>query len=162
MSSAEALVPWAQVASGIAASVSSLVACVTTIFVVVQCVRLRRTSALQALQEFTKTLTERERALVVAPDADGHRLAFWELLNSLETHAAAYNGRLYIGTAAEIVRDKLVDSLVIIKDSPRGRAEMDAAMNSDAVFTHLHDFRRRNHRLIDARAAARRQSRACD
>ncbi len=107
MSGAEALVPWVpwvQVASGLAASVSAFVACVTTIFVVVQFVRLRRTSALQALQDFTKTITERERAIVRASDTEERRLAFWELVNFLEMNAAAYNGGLYIGPAAEIVR----------------------------------------------------------
>jgi hypothetical protein len=121
---------------------SSLLAFGGLVFAAAQIRQARRTAALQALQEFIRSGNERERAILNATastPAEQHH-AFVELLNFLEMYAAAENGKLLVGIAKELVRDKLLDSLAIIDAQARWREVMEKAVITDVNFSHLARF----------------------
>jgi hypothetical protein len=77
--------------------------------------RSRKTTTLQHLQDFFKSVIEREAALANATDDQKSRHAFVEYLDFLEVYSAAVIGGLFIGVAKELVRDKLIDSIITLE-----------------------------------------------
>ena len=115
----------------------------------------RRIAVLQALQEFFKTISERERAFASASEGDREN-AFVDFLNALELYAAAYIKRLITGVSRELVRDKLIDSLALIENAPHWHEKIEEAVTSEPTFKYLKAFLTKYRSIVSARQAARR------
>lgn len=133
---------WAQVVAAFAATLA-------LIFTAVQLRYSRKTAGFQALNDFLRTVTEREAALRRAPDADEHRAALNELLNMLEAYACAYNKSLIYGPAAGLVADKLVSALATIRLDENARNALQQAIDSQSTFEHLATFYGNHRTKID-------------
>jgi ATP-dependent DNA ligase len=115
----------------------------------------RRTAVLQALQEFFKTISERERAFASA-SSEQRENAFVDFLNALELYAAAYIKRLVTGVSRELVKDKLIDSLVLIEGAPHWHEKIEDAVTSQPTFKYLKRFVTKHRAIVNARSAAYR------
>lgn len=104
-------------------------------------------------------MNEREAVLAASKD-DGakHLHAFIEFLNFLEIYSAAINARLFIGVAREIVQDKILDSIVVLEQSPHWHEEIEKSRNSKITYKHLFRLSQRHGRTIVARKGAARSS----
>lgn len=97
-------------------------------------------------------MNERESALAAAKDDASKQLhAFIEFLNFLEIYSAATNARLFVGVAREIVKDKVMDSIIVLENSPHWHVEIEKSKTSEATYKHIKGFRRRHRRIIIAR-----------
>lgn len=138
------LLPYAQLAAPIAAA--------TGLFVTAwQFARSREATTLQNLQEFFKASNEREAALAEAKDDAARRHAFVEYLNFLEVYSAAENGGLFIGVARELVRDKIIDSLVVLDAMPQWHQQIEASISSSVTYSHISEFMARHRRVLGER-----------
>jgi hypothetical protein len=120
----------------------------------------RRTSGLQSLQSFDKAATEREAALLeAATDGPRHEYAFNEYMNFLELYAGACNrhllsGSLLTGFARRFVRDRLLDSVVVIERAGHElHIAIDRAIYQPGTFEELRRFAKRNRKRLAARRA---------
>jgi hypothetical protein len=138
------LVQIAQVVGAVAASGAA-------IFAARQMTQARRTAVLQSLQEFFKTVSERERALVSANTEEDREHAFVELLNFLEVYSAAHNGWLLQGASKALVGDKLIEAVVALEHSPHWHPRIEAAITSHTTFTSLAKFIARNRKAVHAK-----------
>jgi hypothetical protein len=117
--------------------------------------RNRKATTLQHLQDFLKTMTEREEALAVAKGDGAKQIhAFVEYLNFLEIYSAALNTKLFIGAAREIVRDKMLDSIVLIDSMPHWHDEIEKSITSGVTYKHIARFMKRERRTLAARKFA--------
>lgn len=145
----------AQIASAIFAGVSAIFAGIGLLTVARQIQQSRRATALETLQSFMSDINERERAL--RDDAD-KRHALIEFMNLLELYSAASNERLLEGVALEFVNDKIIDSIVILKNVRDWHSEINRSQNSEAVYKDLLRFMEKHRDLIAARQAKSRES----
>lgn len=134
---------WAQVVAAFAATGA-------LIFTAYQIKHSRKTAGFQALNDFLRTVTEREAALRKAIDKGEHRAALYELLNMLEAYALACNKGLVYGPTRTLVADKLVSSLATIRADEDAREALQDAIDSPTTFENLASFHRRNKTKIDA------------
>lgn len=141
------LVPYAQIGGTFAAALGLLLNAW-------QFSRSRRTAALQQIQDFYKSTTERELALANA-NGDERKLrhAFIEFLNFLEVYAAAINGKMFFGIAREIVSDKLIDSIVVLEGSRQWHDEIEKSITSVVTYKHLRLFITQHRRTIISRTS---------
>lgn len=147
----------AQTAVQIAQVFAAVAAMGAASFAAVQMLLARRTSSLQALQSFDKSATEREAALLAATsDRSKLEYAFNEYLNFLELYAGACNrhflsGSLLIGFARTFIRDRLLDSLIVIERAAALHNAIERAIHQPGTFQELHIFMRRNRARLDER-----------
>jgi hypothetical protein len=134
---------WAQVVAAFAATAA-------LIFTAYQLRYSRKTAGFQALNDFLRTVTEREAGLRKATDPEEHRAALYELLNMLEAYALACNKTLVYGPARKLVADKLVSSLATIRANEHARDALQLAIDSPNTFEHLAKFNGKNRSKIDA------------
>ena len=106
-----------------------------------------------------KAMNEREFALVAASDDGSKQLhAFIEFLNFLEIYSAAFNAKLFIGAAREIVQDKIIDSVVVLETSPHWHDEIEKSITSETTYKHLRRFVRTHRKTIAVRKHATTQA----
>jgi hypothetical protein len=121
--------------------------------------RNRKAATLQHLQDFFKSMNEREAALAAGQgDARRQVHAFVEYLNFLEVYSAAVNDKLFIGVAKELVSDKIIDSLVILDATPEWHDQIESSITSKVTYKHIAEFIARNRRTFDARKSAVRET----
>lgn len=92
-------------------------------------------------------------AAAIGDDAK-QRHALVEFMNFLEIYSAGINAGLFVGVAHEIVRDKIVDSIVQLTNAPAWHAEIEGSIRSPVTYKHLRRFMRDYRPLIDDRSAA--------
>jgi hypothetical protein len=144
----QGLLPYAQVGG-------TLIAAAGLFMNAYQVWRSRKSITLQHLQDFMKAMNERELALAEAKDdASKQRHAFVEFLNFLEIYSSAMNARLFVGVAQEMVRDKIMDSIVVLEDSSHWHDEIENSITSEITYKHLRRFNWRHRRTIAARKKA--------
>jgi hypothetical protein len=146
---------WTVVAA--AGQAVAAVASVAALFFVGFQIRMaRKTADLQALQEFLRSTADHERRLLDAKEGEIDR-AFFELLNFLETNAAALNGGLYHRVSGRMVSEKLRDSVALIQGA-HWHAKFEQAITTDTTLCELAIFMKRNRRaiarVVEMRAAA--------
>jgi hypothetical protein len=137
-------VPYAQI-------VSSGGAAVGLFLTAWQIWRSRKTTTIQHLQEFFKSTIEREAALAHATDDEKRRHAFVEFLDFLEVYSAAVIGGLFIGVAKELVRDKLIDSIVTLERAPQWHDEIQKSVTSVVTYKYLIEFTAKHRKVLDFR-----------
>jgi hypothetical protein len=115
-----------------------------------------RVATLQSLQEFFKTVLDRERAVRDAKTLEEREYSFNEYMDCLELYAGAYNARLLRKLTREIVRDKIIDVVVVLELLPESRAQVEKAINSPAVYSHLYAFVKSHRTTITSRLEARK------
>ena len=120
-------------------------------FVAWQLWRARQTATLDALQKFLSAANDRERAL---RDDEDKRHALVEFMNFLEVYSAASSECLISGVAREFVDDKIVDSVVELKQAPGWHQILKGSINSEVVYKHLLHFINKHRDLIAQREAA--------
>ncbi|MGC1532868.1 MAG: hypothetical protein WA832_19640 [Bradyrhizobium sp.] len=113
--------------------------------------RSRKTTTLQHLQEFFKSTIEREAALAHATDDEKRRHAFVEFLDFLEVYSAAVISGLFIGVAKELVRDKLIDSIVTLERAPQWHDEIQKSVTSVVTYKYLIEFTAKHRKVLDFR-----------
>lgn len=141
----------APVFSAVAASIAALIAVIAVLFAGVQILLARKTATIQVVQTFDKAAAEREAALASAADANKKEHAFNEFLNFLELYAALCNRSLVFGIANEIIRDRLIDSVIVLERAPAWHEKIDRAIYHHETFSHLRQFVQKNKRILDER-----------
>ena len=136
--------------SAIGQVASAIVAFFGLGFIGVQIRAARRTSDLQSLQEFLRSATEGERALLLARDGEEKERAFFEFANFLELQAAALHGRLFPKVTRAVVREKLRDSVAVIEQAEPWMEKLRQGRSSSTAFEHLLRFANRQRASIDA------------
>jgi hypothetical protein len=116
--------------------------------------RSRKTTTLQHLQEFFKSTIEREAALANATDNEKRRHAFVEYLDFLEVYSAAAIGGLFIGVAKELVRDKLIDSIITLERAPQWHDVIQNSVTSVITYKYLIKFMAKNRKVLDLRRSS--------
>jgi len=114
--------------------------------------RNRKAMTLQHLQDFLKSVNERESALdAAAGDSAKKKHAFVEYLNFLEVYSAAANDGLFIGVARELVCDKILDSLVVIQSAPECHQDFQESISSSVTYSHIRSFLHSHRKSFDER-----------
>ena len=146
-------VDWTAALSAFASVVSALVAFVGWFFAGSQLRSSRKTADFQALFTLMNDIRERQRALFDArEDPEVQEVAFFELVNSLECHSAAYLGELFDSVSGNIALDTIAGSLAVIEDHPVwGRRYRSAAALNSATFSHLNLFALRFRSLVESK-----------
>jgi len=139
-----------EVAAAIGQVVAAICSVAGLVFVGVQIRTARKVADVQALQEFNRGTRERESALLRAQDATEREQAFIELLNFLETNAAAYNGRLFPSVSRRIVRDNLATSIAAIQFEPVWTDKFSDAIRTTSTFEELGIFMAAEKKTITA------------
>src|SRR5687767_10561254 len=99
---------WIETVVAAFTAAGAIAAAVSAIFAGVQIRRARLSTDFDSLQKFLAGASERERALLNATgDAKAFGYAMNDLLNFLETHAAAINSELVRGITREFISHKL-------------------------------------------------------
>jgi hypothetical protein len=140
-------VPYAQI-------VSSSAAAIGLFFTAWQFWRSRKTTTLQNLQEFFKSVIEREAALAHAPTDEKKRHAFVEYLDFLEVYSAAVVGGLFIGVAKELVRDKLMDSIITLERAPDWHDIIVKSVTSEITYKYLRRFVEKHRKILRSRRSS--------
>jgi len=122
------------------AAIAALVAACSATFAGVQMLLARRTSVLQVLQSFDKAVGDREAALSSAKTEETKEHAFHEFMNLLELYAAICNRKLVTGLAYEMIRDRLIDSVVVIERAEAWHNIIDQAIFHSGTFEELRVF----------------------
>jgi len=136
---------WATAATGVAAVVGLF-------FTGYQIWRTGRATDLRALQEFGREAREREHALVGAStELAAWKIAFNDLLNFLEIHAAALNRNLFGYGSRTVVWDKVVDLIAMLNAETGVHRHIEEAMLSEATFTEFRKFIKLNAKEIEHR-----------
>jgi hypothetical protein len=130
------------------------------IFVGVQLRDSRKSADFQNLLKFDQLASEREDALIRAETEATRRQAFFEFTNFLETHAAALNARLLPRVSRKLVREKLIDSIVLISEEPSWHQTFFDGVTSTTTYVELATFMGREKRAIDRVTRERAESRA--
>lgn len=113
--------------------------------------RTRKTTTLQHLQDFYKATIERESSLAHAADDQRKRHAFVEYLDFLEVYSAAVNDGLFIGVARELVRDKIIDSIITLERAPQWHEEIEKSVTSAITYKYLLKFIDQNRKSLGVR-----------
>jgi len=125
------------------------------VFIGVQIRDSRKSADFQNLLEFDRRAAERENAFLCAETEATKKQTFFELVNFLETHAAALNARLLPRVSRKLVREKLIDSIVMITEESYWHQTLLEGVTSATTFAELTKFMRREKRTIDGLAVAR-------
>jgi hypothetical protein len=144
----------APLAAAIIGSVAAETGAASATFACVQMRLARRNAVLQALQSFDKTANDREIALGSAETEAGRQHAFYEFMNFLELYAGICNRKLLSGLAHELVRDRLVDSLIVIERALGWREAINKAIFHTDTFSELRRFLNKNRVTVSARRVA--------
>lgn len=144
----------APLASAIVACLAALIAAGSATFAGIQMRLARRTAVVQVLQSFDKAASDREAALAASTTTDAKKYAFHELMNFLELYAAIWNRRLVTSLARELIRDRLIDSLVVIERAKVWHGTIDRAISHEGTFAELQRFLKKNALIMKARRAA--------
>jgi hypothetical protein len=131
--------------------VSSGGAAIGLFFTAWQFWRSRKATTLQHLQEFFKSTIEREAALAHAIDDQKRRHAFVEYLDFLEVYSAAVIDGLFIGVAKELVRDKLIDSIITLERAEQWHDVIQNSVTSVITYKYLIRFIAKHRRVLDLR-----------
>lgn len=115
----------------------------------------RKTSDVQSLQAFLRDAKEHENALLQATTEDDQHQAFIEFLNFLEVYSAAINGGLFPTITSDIVREKIIDAVVMITEAEAWHGKLAEAITSKSTFQCLNAFMRREKPAISAAISAR-------
>jgi deoxyhypusine synthase len=137
-------VPYAQIVSSSAAAIGLFVTAW-------QFWRSRKTTTLQNLQDFFKSVIEREAALAQATDDPRRRHAFNEYIDFLEVYSAAVMGGLFTGIAKELVCDKLIDSIVTLERAPQWHDVIDTSVTSVITYKYIVAFMAKHRKVLAAR-----------
>jgi hypothetical protein len=113
--------------------------------------RTRKTTTLQHLQDFFKSVIDREAAFAHATDPEKRRHAFVEYLDFLEVYSAAIMGGLFIGVAKELVQDKLIDSIITLERAPDWHDTIVSSVTSDITYKYLRKFAAKHRKLLASR-----------
>jgi hypothetical protein len=113
--------------------------------------RSRKTATLQHLQDFFKSVIEREAALAHALDDQRKRHAFIEYLDFLEVYSAAVIGGLFVGVANELVRDKLIDSIITLERAPDWHEVIVGSVTSVITYKYLRRFMEKHRKILRSR-----------
>jgi hypothetical protein len=156
----EQLIKAAPLISAVIAGISAVFSAIALGVAAHQMVQTRKTAVLQSLQEFFMTIIERERALSAASTGTPeHTWAFEEFLNCLELYSSVLNHRMLKDPAREIVRDKIIDSVVIIQEyTNKTLITLEEHITSEAAYIHLRKFIQLNRQLIDSRRSVRQRA----
>lgn len=145
---------YAPLATALIGCLAAVIAAGSAAFAGVQMRLARRNAVLQALQTFDKGANDREVALKVADTDLDREHAFHELMNFFELYAAICNRRLVTGLAHELIRDRLIDSVVVIERAPAWHDVIDKAIFHSDTFSELRLFMKCNKRIADERRVA--------
>jgi hypothetical protein len=118
------------------------------VFVGVQLRDSRKSADFQNLLKFDQLASERESGLLHAETEATKRQAFFEFTNFLETHAAALNAGLLPRVSRKLVREKLIDSIVLISEEPSWHQTLFDGITSPTTYVELATFMRREKRAI--------------
>jgi hypothetical protein len=140
--------------SALIAGIAAAIAAASAAFAGVQLWLARRTAVLQVLQQFDKTANDRESSLGSADTNRAQQHALHELLNFLELYAGICNRKLVTGLARELVRDRLIDSVVVIERAEAWHEAIDRAVFHETTFSELRTFLERNRRRLNERRVA--------
>ncbi len=110
---------WSIVAA-IGQAASAVIAAITLPMIFWQVREARKAADLQSLETFFANTLERESAFLRAATQDDKLQAFAEYLNFLECQAAALNGGILPKVSRELVRDKVIDALALLKHRADG------------------------------------------
>jgi hypothetical protein len=130
--------------------VSSGGAAIGLLFTAWQFWRSRKTTTLQHLQDFFKAVIEREAALAHTTD-DKKRHAFVEYLDFLEVYSAAVLDGLFIGVAKELVRDKLIDSIITLEGAEQWHGIIEGSVTSVITYKYLRLFIAKHRNILASR-----------
>jgi type II secretory pathway pseudopilin PulG len=137
-----------------AAAIVSMLALVGLYF---QIRMTRKSTDLQALQDFVRNADQREDRLLDAETDAKRDQAFNEFLNFLETSAGALNNNLFPKTTKQFVREKVRDSIATIQGVQIWHSKFEQAITTDTTFAEIAKFMRRNradiNRIVKMRAA---------
>jgi hypothetical protein len=145
---------WTAVAA-IGQLVAATISFLGLVFVAVQIRDGRKSADFQNLLEFDRRAAERESALLRAETEGAKNQAFFELVNFLETLAAALNAKLLPRVSRRVVREKLIDSIVVISEESSWHQKLFDGVTSETTFAELTKFMRRERQTIDKLAGAR-------
>ena len=126
-----------------------------TVFIGTQIRDSRKSADFQNLLEFDRRAAERENALLCAETEATKKQAFFEFVNFLETRAAALNARLLPRVSRKHVREKLINSIVVITEELSWHQTLFEGVTSATTFAELTKFMRREKRTIGGLAGAR-------
>jgi hypothetical protein len=144
----------APLASASIVAIAALVAACTATFAGLQMRLARQTAVLQVLQSFDKAASDREAALSSAKKVETKEHAFHEFMNFLELYAAICNRKLVTGLAYELIRDRLIDSVVVIEHAKAWHNIIDQAVFHSGTFEELRLFLQRHKSIHVARREA--------
>ena len=107
----------------------------------------KRSGDLTALIKFVETLQVAEKNFFSEEDsAKDDR--FVELLNLLEAYCAAYHANLLPRKTRELVRDKLIDALALIRRYDAWAAKFSESTVGEKAFAELERFEKAHHKRI--------------
>ncbi len=109
---------------------------------------------IQHLQDFFKSVIEREAALAHALDDQRKRHAFIEYLDFLEVYSAAVIGGLFIGVAKELVRDKRIDSIITLERAPDWHEVIVDSVTSVITYKYLREFMEKHRKILRSRRSS--------
>lgn len=109
----------------------------------------RKSSDLQTLMQFVENFRQHEHRLLSSKSSEERKVAFVDLLNLLETWAAAYNGKLLRGESRKMAELKLRDALALIQADKNLGEEFVDSMSSEDTFSGIHKFYTKNSKSID-------------
>jgi hypothetical protein len=141
---------FAPLASALVACAAAVIALGSAMFACIQMRLARRTAVLQVLQTFDKAATDRESALALA-NANEKEHAFNELTNFLELYAGVCNRKLVTGLARNLIRDRLIDSVVVIERAEPWHKTIERAVFHETTFAELGKFQKRNRKRFEKR-----------
>jgi hypothetical protein len=142
---------WTDTASAIGTCVQAVAAVIGLWGIWWQIREARKAADVQSLQAFLRDAKEHENALLHPKSSAHQEQAFIEFLNFLEAYSAAFNGRLFPKVTSAIVREKIVDSVVVITAADAAwHKQLDAALTSKTTFKCLAEFMRREKAAISA------------
>jgi hypothetical protein len=150
----EEVIKIAPLVSAAIAAIAALVAACSATFAGVQMLLARRTSVLQVLQSFDKAVGDREAALGSAKTEETKEHAFHEFMNLLELYAAICNRNLVTGLAYELIRDRLIDSVVVIERAKTWHDIIDQAIFHSGTFEELRLLLETHKSILAARRGA--------
>lgn len=145
--------------SSLLAWIEAFAALIGLLFVGFQIRLARRSSDLQTLMHFVEGFRQHEHRLMSSKNINEQRVAFVDLLNLIETWAAAYNEKLLRGASRKMAKQKLRDALAIVQADKNWGEELASSISSKDTFSEIHTFYSKNNKSINAMSAAiRKQS----
>jgi hypothetical protein len=148
------IIKLAPLASATVACAAAFIAAVSAIFAGIQIRLAARTAVVQALQSFNKECQERELAIANADSTEAKEHAFLEFMNFLELYAGILNRNLLRGLARDLVRDRLIDSMIVIERAEGWHDAIDRAIFHTETFGELRRLMNNNRPILEQRRQA--------